>query len=313
MKGGGGVGITMIYGGEDITRQVVITKCVHRDVSRGKCDMLEMELDHAATWHKWKPQKDEKISVSFGGYNTGTLYLNTVRPEENHYRILATAIPGGSRQKKYDAWENKTLSTITAKCAAESGLGFSLYGVSGGLDYSYIVRENEGGAEFVARIAAMEGSVLKIVNGAYKLIGIEYAQGLGKCATLYVDTTQPNAVYTKTGQEKYGGIRVVTPFAQANATDGAAKGYIKTISNLPAKTAGQAGRWARGLLISHNRTAEILTIRDAEFNPAFTAMAHVEVQGNTEAAGDWLVDEVDQDLYNKRSTIRLLKFVTGIG
>ena len=305
--------IRMLYEGTDITQHVIITKCIHRDVSRGKCDMLEMELEHAATWYKWKPQRDDTVSVSFGGYETGKLYLNAVRPEGNHYKLLATAMPSGSKQKKYDSWENKTISTIGSACAAECGMGFSLFGISGGLDYPYLIRDNEGSAQFIARIAGMEGAVLKIVNGAYNLIGIEYAQGLNKCATLFVDTTQQNAIYTNEGNQKYGGIRIITPFAQASASDGAAQGYIQTLTHLPAKNASQAGRWARGLLLSHNREAEALTIRDAEFNPSFTAMARVEVQGNTEAAGDWLIDEVQQDLYNKRSTLRLLKFVTSVG
>jgi hypothetical protein len=308
------MGIRMQYEGKDITQYVVITKCIHRDVSRGRCDMLEMELDHAATWYKWDPKKDDKIIITCDGYTTGTLYLNTVLPERNHYRLLATSMPSGSRQKKFDAWEKKTLSVIGAKCAAECGLGFSLFGISGGLDYPYLIRENETSAAFAARIAAMEGAVLKIVNGAYKLIGIEYAQGLAKCATLHIDTTQQNAVHTHTGHEKYGGITVISPFAQAKAADSAVKGgYIQTLTNLPAKTAGQAGRWARGLLMTQNRAADCLTITDAEFNPALTAMCHVAVDGNTDANGDWLVDEVWHDLYNRRDTVKMLKFVTTIG
>ena len=305
--------IRMIYEGKDITRDVVITKCVHRDVSRGKCDMLELELDHAATWYKWDPQRDETIEISCGGYSTGKLYLNTIKPEQRHFRILATALPSGSRQKKYDSFEQKTLMEIGARCAAECGLGFQTYGISGGLEYPYLLRAMEGSAEFLSRLAAMEGAALKIVNGACKLIGIQWAQALPRCALLHITTKQQNCVHCYTEHGKFGGIRVVSPFAQASAADATARGYIQTRADLPVRDSAQAGRWARGLLISHNREADMLTLTDAAYNPALTAMAHVTVDGDTDAKGEWLIDEVEHDFFNGRDTLRLLRFVTGIG
>ena len=63
----------LFYEGKDITDHVDILKCIHRDVSCGRSDCLELELDHAASWYGWKPQQDDRISVVHNGYDTGVL------------------------------------------------------------------------------------------------------------------------------------------------------------------------------------------------------------------------------------------------
>ena len=37
----------LFYEGTDITRDVDVVKCIHRDVSGGRCDSMEIELEHA--------------------------------------------------------------------------------------------------------------------------------------------------------------------------------------------------------------------------------------------------------------------------
>lgn len=305
--------IRMIYEGRDITDYINITKCLCHDQSRGRCDTAELELDHAAAWYEWQPQRDDRISLSYGGYETGTLYLNTIRPEENKYRIIATSLPSTSRLLSYATFEKKNLSAIVAACAAECGMGFELHGISGGLDYDYLLRENEGCAAFLERIAGMEGAALKCVNGALKLIGILYAQTLSETCSLRVDTQQSHAVYISTRHDKLGGIRVVSPFGEAKATDSAySGGSVITLCHLPVRSAAQAGRWARGLLLTHNRTAEVLNIESMAFKPCLTALCRVRVEGNTDASGYWLVDEVIQDLYNEHTSVVMLKAITTI-
>ena len=72
--------MNLIYDGTDITPFVNITRCLHRDVSSGRADTLELEMDHAETWYRWKPQTDDAIRLRHGGYDTGRLYLNSILP-----------------------------------------------------------------------------------------------------------------------------------------------------------------------------------------------------------------------------------------
>ncbi|MBO4299743.1 MAG: hypothetical protein J5998_13215, partial [Clostridia bacterium] len=57
----------------------------------------------------------------------------------------------------------------------------------------------------------------------------------------------------------------------------------------------QAGRWARGLLMSRNREAERLTV-ETELNAALSAMTRVDVAGGTDMDGKWIIDEAEHDL-----------------
>ena len=72
---------TLIYQGVDITQDVDMVECVHTDVSGGACDCLSIKLDHAEKWFGWGPEKNDTIQILRNGYDTGTLYLNTVAPE----------------------------------------------------------------------------------------------------------------------------------------------------------------------------------------------------------------------------------------
>ena len=73
--------------------------------------------------------------------------------------------------------------------------------------------------------------------------------------------------------------------------------------------ARQAMRFARGLLMMHNREAERLNI-STTFDAGMTSMIRVDVEGNTDANGQWLVDEVEHDLHNGQSTAKLLRVLT---
>ena len=83
------------------------------------------------------------------------------------------------------------------------------------------------------------------------------------------------------------------------------------INHLPALSAAQAGRWARGLLLTHNRQAEEASVQGV-FNRGLTAMARVDVESSTPAAGEWLVEEVTHDFVRKSSAARMLRCRNGI-
>lgn len=88
--------VTLLYEDTDITDQVVIAECVHRDVSRLECDCLSIRLENAETWFRWGPKKNDRIKVMRNKYDSGDLYLNTIVPEDGAFRILATAMKSGA-------------------------------------------------------------------------------------------------------------------------------------------------------------------------------------------------------------------------
>lgn len=304
--------MNVYYEGKNISKLVDVRKCIHTDVSGGRRDMLDVEFEFSAPWFVWQPQKDDRIRIELDGYSTGDMYVNTVLPELGRYRIIATGARSAARRKSCMSYEDKNLNAIMATCAAECGMQYGLYGIGGGNTYPYMLRENEDSMAFLDRLLKMEGARLKCLNGKLRGIGIEYAQQQHVVQRIKLVPTQLQARYVRREDMKLAGITVQTPYAKASAYDTAVSGSVHPIlTTLPAMDNTQAGRWARGLLLNYNRTAERLEL-DMEYNAGLTALARIDIESSTDAAGRWIVDEVEHDFVLLKSKATLLRCITSI-
>lgn len=302
----------LYYQDRDITDRVDIRECVVRDACGGRCDSLDIYFDNLAAWYGWGPEDDDRIRVTRDGYDSGTMYVNTVVPEGRKYRIYAGSLPCGARRRESRSFVKRTVAEILQSCAMRSGMSPALYGVEGGVTIPYIEQRDETAAAFLHRLMRLEGAALKCVNGKYAGIGLLYAQGLPASRKLTVRSSQAWPGYRRAG-ERLRSVTVRTPYAEATATDSAAaSGRISLVTGeYPAMDGAQAGRWARGLLMSKNRECETFTI-PTEFDPGFTAMARVDIEGDTAASGEWLVEEVEHDIKNGTSTARMHRCITTV-
>lgn len=303
--------MTIYYQGTDITRFTQVRKCVARENCGGRCDSLEIEFENAAIWYNWGPEENDQIIVTHNGYSTGILYLNSILPEEGRYRILASALPCTARRKQYMSFTGKTIEEIMRICARATGMDFAIYGIDGNVVIPYIQQENEGAAAFLTRLMRYEGAALKCINGKYTAVGINYAQERAAHATIQISAKQTGTAYIRRGT-KYKSITVITPYAKAKAEDWAVpNSHAHIMADLPARNSIQAGRWARGLLLHHNRQSETLTIESA-FNPGFSALTRFDITGGTEAAGAWIIEEAEHDFINKTSRATMLRCIDTI-
>jgi hypothetical protein len=269
-------------------------------------------MEHAAVWQKWEPKIDDKIKLIKGGFDTGTMYLNTILPENGKYRIIATAMPAIARRRAWKSYHNMTLREVMEACAAECRMEYGLYGIEGEIHYTYLERRNEGCAAFLDRLIELEGGVLKTINGRLCAIGVVWAQAQEAGKKIELAADQEGVQHIKQEANKWAGLKILTPYAEVSAEDRSAKGEIRPVeTRLPARDVVQAGRWARGLLLHNNRKTEQLLI-NTQLDTGFTAMTRVDVTSHTEANGQWLVDEVVHDLKNARTQTRLLRCVSGI-
>lgn len=298
------------YQGVDITGSVQIRSCVARDGSDGRCDSLDIEFEDAALWYSWGPEEDDRVLVSHGGYDSGIMYVNSVLPSDGRYRILATALPCRARARAWRSWRDKTLEEILRACALADGMEYALYGVDGGTRYAYIEQADEGGAAFLHRLLRLEGASLKCVNGRYAAIGIAWAQTQNPVATIRLDSRQNGADYRRT-HAKYARAYVRAPLGSGSAEDTAAHGLERTWSEVPARGDIQAARWARGLLLDYNRKCEALRLTTA-YNPNYTALMRVDVAGDTDANGSWLIDSVEHDFKRLESTALMYRCVDSV-
>lgn len=302
----------VIYQETDISRYVIPSACTHRNVSHGKADVLEIVFARPSAWHRWQPETDDIIQVNSGNYETGVMYVNTLVPEGDQYRLIATSLPSKAARKAWDSYRDMDLKTILHRLAVECGMNEGLYGVESGVKYAYLQRENEGCAGFLERLCTWEGIALKSYNGAFRGIGVEYAQGRAAVRGWTLDAEQEGVRYVHQPAKKWSAVTVLTPWAEVTAKDeNADKGTQKIITGLPAMDETTAGRWARGILLMHNREADRLQI-NVKFDPSIAAMKKAEINGNTGAAGDWIIDEVEHDLFNETSTVNLLRVVDTI-
>ena len=300
------------YEGTDITNLVQVKKCVGREMSGGRCDSLEMEFENAAGWYRWGPQEDDKILVKMGGMDTGIMYLNTVLPEDGRYRIFATSLPCKARAKAWRSFTGKTIEDIMRACAMASGMDFQIFGIEKNIVIPYVQQENEGCAAFLDRLLFWEGAKLKCVNGKFTAIGIPWAQEQKAGQTIGVSARQRGTQYMRNGR-KYRALIVSAPGGNAKAEDMAVDSshMILTVTGLPARNDIQAGRWARGILLQKNRECETLTVQN-KFNAGFAAMIRINVSGETDAAGEWLIEEVENDYKNQTSKAVMHRCITTI-
>lgn len=197
-------------------------------------------------------------------------------------------------------------------CAMASRMDFQFFGIDEKTVIPYIQQEAETAAMFLYRLLRLEGATLKCVNGKYTAIGITYAQDRPAHQTIEATNRDRNARYNRSGAAARELI-VRTPYAEAKAGDEAVpSSHIQIITNEhPALNNVQAGRWARGLLLDFNRQCETVTLV-SEYNAGFTAMTRIDLTGDTDASGEWLIEEAEHDFVNMTSTAQLHRCVTTI-
>lgn len=295
----------VFYQGTDITDSAEITSCIVHDTV-GRSDSLEIEFKNAASWYRWKPEEDDRISVSHKGYDSGVMYVNRVIPSDGKYQIVAASLPCAARKKEYRSYSDKTIEEIMRICANVSGMNYGLYGIDGETNIPYIEQDNESCAAFLQRLLELEGATLKCVNGKYAAIGIEYAQNRVSNQQAAITAKQKGFQYIRNGSA-YRSLTVRTPYASATAEDASVPltHASLAINSLPVMNSIQAGRWARGKLLSLNRQCECIKMNN-DYNPGLTALSRVDFSGGTDADGAWLVDDVEHDLVNEttKTTLR---------
>ena len=166
---------------------------------------------------------------------------------------------------------------------------------------------------FLDRLLVLEGATLKCVNGKYSAIGITYAQKREAIQTVTLEATQEGINYMQNGTV-YKGVKIITPYGSGSAKDdNVPENHIwyTACGKIPAKSNIQASRWARGKLLDLNRKCEKLVMQ-TEFNPGLTALIRIDVDSSTKTAGQWLIQDVEHDLINLKTTATMHRCIWSI-
>lgn len=304
--------MNILYENTDITNQVQVKEISVIDTCGGHCDSLEIAFENAAGWFRWGPKEDDRIIVAHDGYDSGIMYVNTVIPEDGRFRILATSLPCKARYKEYRSFNNKTIEEIMGICAAASGMEYQIFGINKSIVIPYIEQKNESCAAFLHKLLMLEGAELKCVNGKYTAIGIDYIQEKDATKTVTLSASSSGNRYMKIGQPVRE-LRIITPYAKGSAIDTSAgtDKETRTVSCVPAMSDSQAERWAKNKLLYVNREVECVTYNSV-FDPGITAMVRIDIAGEGEVTGKWLVQTVTHDLMDKTTMVKLLRCIQTI-
>lgn len=302
----------ILYEGTDLAGWAEPVRCVHRDAAGGRADCLDITFDRADTWARWAPRADDVIEAEDGGYRTGKCYVCAIRPEGNRFRILAASTPQAARQRGWACCEAGTLGELLHRTATECRMKEAFFGLDADLPLPFTIREDEGCAAFLARLLRREGASLKCFDGRMNAVSLLWAQERAPVRSFRLTAGEDTGIYTRRNGHAWSRLTVAAPACEASATDTeAADENPRTIAGTGAQNESQAGRWARGLLLSRNREAEEIELTTA-FDPALTALARITITGDTAGNGDYLIDEAEHDLTDRTSRILCRRCVTTI-
>lgn len=297
--------MNIFYQGKDITDACDVVACRHTDTV-GRCDFLEMEMEHAPLWDQWQPAPDDEIRIEMDGYSTGKLYLADVLPEEDRYRLWAASMPLDARTRKNECFEDKTLNEVVSAVAASCGMQGKLYGLTGAQKYACLVRDAETAPEFIARILEWEGAYLKAMDGKLIGIAVEYAKTLKAVCEIELKEDEPGVAYLRTDGKRLTGIDIASVYAEGAATDTDGKAGRIVRGDLPVREKAEADRWARGMLTCKNAMAETLEMQMG-FHPGFTAMSRVSIKADGARGGDWIIQRAEHEFIRGTTHARLMR------
>ena len=127
-----------------------------------------------------------------------------------------------------------------------------------------------------------------------------------------LDDDQLDSEYIDRRDLNWASVSIKTPFGSGEARDSSTTGQSRTLTDITVDNDAMAYRWAKGILLMHNRQSEILNI-EMDFNPGYTAMVRIDVKSRTDANGQWIIQETVQNLLDGRTKAKMLRCVTSIG
>ena len=302
----------LLYEGVDITDRIGISAAITTDGAGGIADGIRLTLFDAADWIRWGPKADDRIAIEDDGYRSGNMYIDTLDPDGDMYRLTAYSMPSAARNTKWASYEHVTLFELTSIIAGELGMGAALHGIGGGIFFPYLIRKNETALGFLRRILAFEGAVVKCFDGQLVVVGMLWAQEQPAIRALTLGTDMSGAKPMRLGTGGYNRCTMLYPGGRgtAVATQSSADGDL-TLSDVPIFDNIQAGRWARGGLLQEIRGYDQLQWAMA-FDPALTGLTRFDLHAPGDLSGEWIVEQVEHDHIERRSNCLFYRCVHGI-
>ncbi|MEA5135710.1 MAG: hypothetical protein VB035_06180 [Candidatus Fimivivens sp.] len=295
--------------GVDIAAMVGINNAVLIDNAGGLLDSTEVAFsDTQNLWSSWAPQIDDVMRIVANGFDTGDCFIDQIGQENGLYVLRGLSVPSGAKAKKTRSWEKVTLLQLAADVAANLGFTLAPYDVPNPT-YSWADQISKTDLRFLQERCMLEGVAVK-VNGRklilYSESGME-RQSISRVIRKQDFWQPPN--YSRKRQGTYAGV-TVSYGAISGGYSAPGRGGEMLTKEIYVTSIGEAQRFAKGLLRSVNKNEHYITGM-IELDLSLAGGSMVQVQEIGTADGLYMVDQVEHQLTNKITALRLRRRLEG--
>lgn len=301
----------ILHKGVNIADSIKVSKCYSSDRYGGMLDDLTIEFaveNHNIAFY----ENDELAIKTSGGFETGTMYLDSCIGNDGRFAIKALSYKQKSKKRKSKMWQCVKLSKIIGDVAKNSDLETLLYGVE---DYTYqsVAQVNETDLQLLARLCKREGYSVKCDDGNLIVFNEYYLENNSTAISISKSDVNGNYSFSRSlnglSSMTVGYFNILTKKTLSyTATDsdisGGEDNRIEFLSDI-----GEAQRFAKGYLRDANKNY-ITGIIEMPFNKNISAGTVADLTGFDEFDERYVVYEVRHDYVKEQTAIKVRKILS---
>lgn len=300
------------YEGVDISDDVQIDTAWHDSFGLNRSDRLILRLsDVDDLWDKWGPKEGDKVKVSDGSATTGTMYIESIRPESSLMRVRALSMPPkADKERRSKSWEEVMLSQLIQEVCTRWGLGYRTFGFTD-YKYSYVEQMDVADFKFLSKRLAYEGMGFLVYDGDLVVYSIPYMDSQTPLETIAVHDGM-DFTFTNERDNYFGSCEVTDGSTQGRFTLDANGRTLTRIIDGRISSQAEAERFAQNLLRYQNRTVKTLRMVTETFLRQFAAgsVFNVDAKSAQSWNGPAIIEHMRLDYVYRRSTVWARRTIT---
>lgn len=301
----------LIYEGNDITDYINFSKAEFTDNAGNIVDSLELVFnDPKGIWNTWKPQKNDKISISQDGLNTGIMYLDEIEQRRGTFIIRALSIPQKAKNSNTQSWESVRFLEFATEIVTRYGFTLGTYGIENYL-YDRVDQDEEADFSFLSQRCLLEGYVLKIADNKVIIYDEAYIESQD---SKEIDSNLFDGDYKffSKSHEIYNSCQLTCgDLKSIYLPSNAPNGPILKFSNIYISNLAEGNRFAKNILRSKNKY-ENTGIFTLKLNTELTAGSNTNITGIGISDGKYICEQAKHNFVDDgRTYFRVRKILEG--
>lgn len=286
----------LLYNGVDIYEQTRIRKALLEQYLSGHVDTIKVTFDNTDNkWTEWKPKPGDTIGVNEKYAQSGTMYVQSIVPENDDITIIAAPLKQIQDGKDRN-WKNISFFQLIKYMATEIGLTPEFHGVTD-QQYGQVAQMGESNLTFLNNLCEIEGCGFMIGSGILRVISYDYLKDMEVTPYLFESTNK-----RITDQDYYTGCEVSD--GEITGKAGTSTGevlYFRT--DMPINSIGTANRFATNMLHVANLKRKAGSIMVDKLYTELMAGSKIQISCGYWTEKDALITRVRYDLFNEKTKI----------